>query len=70
MLKIALRVLETETYSLADILIISDFEFSKPIKNTIDKMCEERAMGVRFYGLQIGTASREYDKILDRIWKV
>ena len=31
MLKIALRVLETETYSLADILIISDFEFSKPI---------------------------------------
>ncbi len=69
MLKIALRVLETETYSLADILIISDFEFSKPIKNTIDKMCEERAMGVRFYGLQIGTASREYDKILDRIWK-
>lgn len=70
MLKIALRVLETETYSLADILIISDFEFSKPIKNTIDKMCEERAMGDRFYGLQIGTASREYDKILDRIWKV
>ena len=70
MLKIALRVLETETYSLADILIISDFEFSKPIKNTIYKMCEERAMGVRFYGLQIGTASREYDKILDRIWKV
>ena len=70
MLKIALRVLETETYSLADILIISDFEFLKPIKNTIDKMCEERAMGVRFYGLQIGTASREYDKILDRIWKV
>lgn len=70
MLKIVLRVLETETYSLADILIISDFEFSKPIKNTIDKMCEERAMGVRFYGLQIGTASREYDKILDRIWKV
>lgn len=70
MLKIALRVLETETYSLADILIISDFKFSKPIKNTIDKMCEERAMGVRFYGLQIGTASREYDKILDRIWKV
>ena len=70
MLKIALRVLETETYSLEDILIISDFEFSKPIKNTIDKMCEERAMGVRFYGLQIGTASREYDKILDRIWKV
>ena len=45
-------------------------QFSKPIKNTIDKMCEERAMGVRFYGLQIGTASREYDKILDRIWKV
>lgn len=70
MLKIALRVLETETYSLADILIISDFEFLKPIKNTIDKMCEERAMGVRFYGLQIGTVSREYDKILDRIWKV
>ena len=70
MLKIALRTLKTETYSLADILIISDFEFSKPIQNTMDKMCEERAMGVRFYGLQIGTASHEYDKILDRIWKV
>lgn len=70
MLKIALRTLKTETYSLADILIISDFEFPRPIKNTMDKMCEERAMGVRFYGLQIGTTSREYDKILDRIWKV
>jgi uncharacterized protein with von Willebrand factor type A (vWA) domain len=55
---------------LADILIISDFEFPKPLKNTTIKMYEERAMGVRFYGLQIGTASCEYDKILDKIWKI
>lgn len=70
MLKTALETLKTENYNLADVLIISDFEFPKPLKNTTIKMYEERAMGVRFYGLQIGTASCEYDKILDKIWKI
>lgn len=70
MLRIALETLKTETYNFADILIISDFEFHKPIKNTMDKIFKEKEMGVRFYGLQIGTASNEYDEILDRIWKI
>lgn len=70
MLRLALDTLKTEMYSLADVLVISDFEFPEPIKSTMDKICEERAMGVRFYGLQIGTASSEYEKILDRIWKI
>ena len=70
MLRIALETLKTETYNFADILIISDFEFHKPIKNTMDKIFKEKEMGVRFYVLQIGTASNEYDEILDRIWKI
>lgn len=70
MFRLALDTLKTETYRLADVLVISDFKFPKPIKSTMDKICEERAMGVRFYGLQIGTASSEYEKILDRIWKI
>lgn len=70
MLNIALETLKTENYSLADVLVISDFEFPVPVKSTMDRICEERTKGVRFYGLQIGRESGEYDEVLDRIWKI
>lgn len=70
MFGIALDALKTETYNLADVLVISDFCFPKPIDNTMNRMREEQSQGVRFYGLQIGYANCEYDGILDRIWKV
>lgn len=70
MFSIALDALKTETYNLADVLVISDFCFPKPIENTMNRMREEQSKGVRFYGLQIGSVNCEYDGILDRIWKV
>lgn len=53
MLKDALRMLQTSNFSMADVLIISDFYFSVPQPKTRDKMNKERAKGTRFYGLKI-----------------
>jgi hypothetical protein len=33
-------------------------------------MEEERQKGTRFYGLQIGKESHEYDTILDKVWQI
>lgn len=70
MFGIALDVLKTETYNLADVLVISDFYFPKPIKKTMNRIREEQYRGVCFYGLQIDSENCKYDGILDRIWKV
>lgn len=70
MLRIALDVLNGETYDMADVLIVSDFKFMLPLKPTCRKIDKERAMGVRFYGLQTGGWPCEYEKILDKVWKV
>lgn len=70
MFRFALEALETENYSLADVLVISDFEFPSPVKKTLDKVYRERSKGVCFYGLQIGTSPHEYNDILDRIWQI
>jgi len=50
MLKDALRMLQTSNFSMADVLIISDFYFGVPRPKTRDKMNKERANGTRFYG--------------------
>lgn len=70
MFGIALDVLKTETYNLADVLVISDFYFPKPIEKTMNRIREEQSKGVCFYGLQIDSENCKYDGILDRIWKV
>ena len=55
---------------MADVLIISDFEFPIPQKQTQSKIEQNRVLGTRFYGLKIGRSSDRYDKILDRLWVI
>lgn len=68
MLAEAIRVLQTGTYEMADVLIISDFEFPVPKAKTMVNINKEKSLGTRFYGLQIGRSNHKYHKIMDRIW--
>ena len=70
MLNAALKMLHTENFAMADVLIISDFYFEEPLKETRVKMRKEHDKGTRFYGLQIDSDSRFYNDVLDKIWKV
>lgn len=64
----SIRVLQTETYEMADVLIISDFEFPAPKATTLVNIDKEKSHGTRFYALQIGRSGHKYHKIMDRIW--
>ena len=70
MLAEAIRVLHHGTYEMADVLIISDLQFPAPIPMTMAAINREKALGTRFYALQIGKSTHDYDGILDRIWVV
>ena len=70
MIKNALKMLNTDNYSMADVLIISDFYFPNPRPQTKELMEIEHNKGTRFYGLQIESTVSGYDNVLDRIWKV
>lgn len=70
MLNAALNMLNTSTFGMADVLIISDFFFNIPSRYTMDKMKKEHNKGTRFYGLKIDNDSINYSNILDKIWKV
>lgn len=65
-----MRLLETEDYSMADVLIISDFIFNAPDRANTQRVRSAQKKGTRFYGLQINSDSRVYDPLLDRKWKV
>lgn len=53
-------------------LIISDFDFPEPRKETMEKIRKEKSLGTRFYGLCIGDyGTKEYEtKVLDKMWTV
>ena len=71
MLNAALQMLQTDNYSMADVLIISDFYFPAPIKETRKKMQIEHCKGTKYYGLKIGVHNTStYDNILDKCWIV
>jgi len=70
MLNAALNMLNTLTFGMADVLIISDFFFDIPSRTTMDKMKKEHNKGTRFYGLKIDSDSNNYSNILDKIWTV
>ena len=71
MLAEAIRVLQKGTYEMADILIVSDFEFPVPVPATMDKINKEKAFGTRFYGLKIGRYGvKGYNDVMDKIWVV
>lgn len=64
----ALQALQTETFSMADVLVISDFQFTIPCPQTNRQIQQEQQKDTRFYGLQIGSYHSGYEKILDRMW--
>lgn len=68
MLAESIRVLQTGTYEMADVLIISDFEFPAPKATTLVNIDKEKSLGTRFYALQIGHSNHKYHKIMDKIW--
>ena len=70
MIKNALKMLNTDNYSMTDVLIISDFYFPNPRPQTKELMEIEHNKGTRFYGLQIESTVSGYDNVLDKIWKV
>ena len=70
MLNKALSKLQTNSFAMADVLIISDFEFPLPRDETRKKMLIEHNKGTRFYGLGIGCEASSYDKILDKTWNI
>lgn len=71
MLGEAIRVLQKGTFEMADVLIISDLEFPKPVPQTMDKINKEKTLGTRFYALQIGNWSdHQYKDVMDKIWQI
>jgi uncharacterized protein with von Willebrand factor type A (vWA) domain len=65
-----LEALNSERWSMADVLVISDFEFYLPTGVTMKRIADEQQKGTRFYGLEIGRRNSGYDRILDRIWTI
>ena len=71
MLGEAIRILQKGTFEMADVLIISDLEFPKPVPQTMDKINKEKTLGTRFYALQIGNWSdHQYKDVMDKIWQI
>lgn len=71
MLSAALNALRTDKFGMADVLIISDFEFNEPANATLRSITDQRNKGTRFYGLKIGNIGNpRYNRILDRMWAI
>ena len=67
MLKEILRLLKTQKYELADVLIISDFEWDTPRKEYMTERYHQGYLGTRFYGLSCGITSHGW---LDMVWSI
>lgn len=70
MLNRAIEKLQSKSFGMADVLIISDFYFPPPLGPTKKKMLIEHNKGTRFYGLKINSIGQLYDKILDKTWNI
>ena len=55
------------TYQLADLLVISDFEISNPSDDLLLKIMLYRELGYRFYGYQIGNEEAELSQYFNEI---
>lgn len=55
------------TYQLADLLVISDFEISNPSDELLLKIMLYRELGYRFYGYQIGNEEAELSQYFNEI---
>ena len=71
MLQKAITALQSKQYAMADVLIISDFEWYRPQDNVLKMMACEQKQGTKFYGLGIGAGPRlsQHDW-LDRLWNL
>ncbi|MBP5365402.1 MAG: hypothetical protein J6Y82_05715 [Bacteroidales bacterium] len=70
MLNRSVEMLQSKSFAMADILIISDFYFPLPLESTKKKMLIEHNKGTRFYGLEIDSTDNMYDIILDKTWNI
>ena len=71
MLRESIATLQSKTYSMADVLIISDFAWYAPGANTLKKMNQEQAKGTKFYGLGINAGNwAGAHKWLDKLWNI
>ena len=70
MLNLSIKMLQSKTFGMADVLIISDFYFPLPKDRIWKKMLKEHGKGTCFYGLKIDSTDRLYDTILDKTWNI
>ena len=71
MLKCVTETLDTQEYAMADVLVISDFDFCYPCKKTNEAVAKTKEKGTKYYALCIGEdIKREirFMDLFDRIW--
>lgn len=77
MLGYAIDALAEGAFEMADVLIVSDFEFDPPKDSLKKAIVKAQGQGTKFYGLRIGCGSlydsfyeRSYERLLDKMWVV
>lgn len=77
MLGYAIDALAEGAFEMADVLIVSDFEFDPPKDSLKKAIVKAQGQGTKFYGLRIGCGAlydsfyeRSYERLLDKMWVV
>ncbi len=77
MLGYAIDALAEGVFEMADVLIVSDFEFDPPKDSLKKAIVKAQGQGTKFYGLRIGCGAlydsfyeRSYERLLDKMWVV
>ena len=73
MLKCITGTLDTQEFSMADVLVISDFEFPFPCEKTHDAIKKTKENGTKYYALSIGEDIKREEKFMslfDKVWYV
>ncbi len=77
MLGYAIDALAEGAFEMADVLIVSDFEFDSPKDSLKKAIVKAQGQGTKFYGLRIGCGTlydsfyeRSYERLLDKMWVV
>ena len=71
MLQTAIATLHSKQYAMADVLIISDFEWPCPHNNILKMMDHEKSQGTKFYGLGIrANFARFPHDWPDQLWSI
>lgn len=70
MFREAINALNQNNFSMADVLIISDFAFPLPKDSTAKRIKAEQKKGTHFYGLCIKGDIGEYSNYLNKDWTI